>query len=130
MFGPISRTLGIRLAYAAAWLKAFAFLEDAPGAPSPGVAAERRAARIASELWVPLGAAVEQATGMTTGERSAAGPHVHRVALRTIRRARRPGEVAPRLMPCLTPLPATSDGRPAAAKARATKRATTRHTAS
>ncbi len=129
MFGPPSRILGTRVASAARWLKAFAFLEDAPGAQSLAVPAEPRAARIASEVSVAVAAPAAKPMGMT-GERSAAEQHVHRPALRPTLRDRRPGEVIPRPMPCLTPLPARSAGRPAAAKPRATKRAMPRHTAS
>src|SRR5215207_1665447 len=131
MFVPLTRSVANRAKVAAAWLRAFAFLED--GRPATSYTASERqlplaAVRATSTDHGPTSrndahAPIELSSGPALRARTPQprlSPHVHR---------RRPGEVAPRPMPCLTPLPPRPVALPALANARSAKRVVTRRLA-
>jgi len=105
MFGPCWRTIADRLTAAAAWLRAFAFLEDV---------------QCGSTL-----AAIQHDVRAPAAELLLAG-HAHRLALRPDPRSRRPGGVIRKPMPCLTPIAASAAARRAGVAGRRPRPAASR----
>lgn len=107
MFASMISRLPATLRRAGAHLKAFALLEDVPARALPS-AAEPDSARAATASLARSGTVHDGLPGATP-----AASHVHRRPPRTARergRPRRPGAIAPRLQPCVTPLPRSARG--------------------
>ena len=124
MFVSSCRNVVMRAQAAAGWLRAFVFLEDGrPGkppavsdwelsAPDPRATRTDHVSTSRSQAHGPVDYGPDRPLRVQTAAPRPAS-HVHRRPVRPVRRARRPGEAAPRPMPCLTPLPARPVAPPA-----------------